>query len=98
DYCLAIFEYKTTFNNTLLGTTPLPCSNLLDFEMCYCAHNERLYSLDLDSYFPNYIAEHIFYSGVACSLFFTITTLLLSKILKKENIILIDNNNECRIP
>ena len=97
NYCLAIFEYKTRFNNTLLGTAPVVCSNLEDFDMCYCAHRETLYSINLESYFPNYIAECVFYSGVVCSLFFTITTLLLSKILKKKNTLIIVND-ECSIP
>ncbi len=75
DYCLAVFEYTTRWNNTLIGAAPVACSDLSDFEICYCQHYESHYSVDLESYFPNHVAEVFFYSGVWCSLLFVMTVL-----------------------
>ena len=75
DYCLAVFEYTTRYYNTLIGAAPVKCSDLSDFEICYCQNYESHYTTDLNSYFPNHVAEVFFYSGVWCSLLFVIAAL-----------------------
>ena len=75
DFCLSVFEYTTRYNNTLIGALPIKCSDLSDFEICYCQHYESHYTTNLSSYFPNDVAETLFYSGVWCSMILVLTCL-----------------------